>query len=56
VVAIGLFAALLLAASGTAHGVKEGGTFRVAFTVPFFEATRRCTESKGAFCALPVAH
>jgi oligopeptide transport system substrate-binding protein len=32
VVAIGLFAALLLAASSTARGIKEGGTFRMAVT------------------------
>jgi hypothetical protein len=38
VAAIGLVATLLLAASSTARDIKEGGTFRVAFTVPFFEA------------------
>jgi ABC-type transport system substrate-binding protein len=32
VAAIGLFAALLLAASSTARGVKEGGTFRLAIS------------------------
>jgi ABC-type transport system substrate-binding protein len=31
-------AALLVAASSTAHGVKEGGTFRMAITVGLFQA------------------
>ena len=36
--AIGLFAALLLAASSTARGVEEGGTFRMAITTGIFRA------------------
>jgi len=52
VAAIGLFAALLLAASSTARGVKEGGTFRVTLGGGAFDYIDPALAYQGASWAI----